>query len=62
MCVPKQDGFLAARNYCSDGHGDLTGHKDFAAPWRLVIEKDAVACVHIVRLAIIFRQPERHEF
>ena len=42
---------LAKLDGC-DGLGDLAGHKDLSAAWRLVVEQDAVACIHVVRFPV----------
>src|ERR1700754_634610 len=42
------------RSYCAR---DLARHEGFAAPWAFVIEEDAVAREHAVRLAIVNCRP-----
>ena len=50
---PGQDG--------SDAAGDLAGHEVFAASGRLVVEEDAAAGEHLVRLAVVDGHPVRVE-
>ena len=40
---PAQGAHLPALLDLGDGHGDLAGHKDLAAPRGLVVEQDAIA-------------------
>ena len=39
---------------------DLARHEGLAAPRGFVIKKDAIRCMHPVRLAVVHRRPEAH--
>lgn len=43
---------LVAKLDVGHGLGDLAGHKDLSAARRLVVEEDAVACVHVIGLPV----------
>lgn len=48
---------LAEADVC-DGTGNLARHEGAATTGTLVVEEDAIACVHVVRLAIILCDPK----
>jgi hypothetical protein len=44
--------YLLSEEDLGDGHGDLAGHEDLTTAGGLVVEQDAIACKHVVRLPV----------
>ena len=56
--IPEVEALLLAEVDIRDGARDLAGDERAPAAGRLVVEEDAVARVHAVRLAVVDRHPE----
>jgi hypothetical protein len=56
--VAKIDAILPTKMDVCDGTRNFACDKGAAASRRLVIEEDAIACVHVVGLTIVDNNPE----
>ncbi len=59
--VAEVELLLHAQLDAPDGAGDLAGDECLAAAGRFVVEEDAAAGVHVVRLAVVDRRPVRED-
>src|SRR5690606_31447145 len=55
--VAHVQALLQALGNIGQAAGDLAGNESLAPTWRLVVEKNAVAGVHAIGLAVVHRDP-----